>query len=452
METLTSSKDNIASENAGISMDTLVNYIHKTLPNTKDFFTEKDDSGKKRWVVINCSNGKTLFEIASLLEKEPYYGKRISVSDKKIHVSYLEKPQIIESFLLIKKFFSLLKGLFSGKGIPIEIITPAIVVASCKGMSEIRIKLSNPSSLDSFVSKINKNWYPDIKEKDIVFIFVTKEQIEKFATENKVCNIVDEKPTVTPIISTTINIKKDEAISDRVYKSRDYDDFHFLPFNRKRKKRHTNKIVASIKRFGVLSFCTVVITDCIDGVKRKYIVDGQHRFDAFVILGEPILYVLTEANSKEEIIQLIAELNSTSKNWSLRQYLNVWNSLGISQYTILEEYLSKTKLPFTVLLEIFSGLNKTAASKSLQDGKFQIKNLETAKKHIQWILELKNLLPKSRDILFALVLLFRKTEEYDNNRMRNLLVKTQKVFFYPGETLEQILTKLEDLYLKETSL
>ena len=184
METLAFAKHSALSGKMGISMDTLVNFIHKSLPTIKDFHSEMDDSGKRRWVIIHCSNSKILFEIAGLLEKDPYYGKRMSTCDKNIHVSSSEKPQINESILLVNKFYNLLIRSFQKKNISFKINSPAIIVASCRGLSEICIKFTDPDSLKCFIKKIDKNWYPDKKEDDILSIFVTKQQIEKFLSVN----------------------------------------------------------------------------------------------------------------------------------------------------------------------------------------------------------------------------------------------------------------------------
>lgn len=159
------------------------------------------------------------------------------------------------------------------------------------------------------------------------------------------------------------------------------------------------------------------------------------------------MYTIRKANSVEELVQLISDLNKTSKNWTLREYLYVWSSLKIKTYRVIEKYLRNTKLPITLLLEIFSGLGRSAASRMLQRGKLKIKDIKTARKHVEWICELKKFLPRSREILSALVILFRKIEDYDNEKMKTALEKNLiKNIFSPGEKADEIIVKLEKLY------
>lgn len=347
---------------------------------------------------IICSNYPVYIRILKALKNDSGFSKKISYDGlwRKIYVANSEKPYIPEK---IKE------------GPLVENIVDVIPVAT-----EELIKT---------------------EEKPVVEIESDEEQNDS------------HKRTVHPGLVTTE--RKNLASYGYVHMDTNYGEFNFLYFNRKRKKNHTNKIVESIKKFGVLSFVTIVITDCIDGTMKKYIVDGQHRFDAFVILGLPILYVIAEANSKEELVQLIAELNRTSKNWSLRDYLKVWSSLGIDQYLTIEKYLNKTRLPITLLLEMFSGLGKSAATKRFQDGKFRMENLEIVEQRINWIMEIRKLklLPKSRDILTSFVAFLNKTKEYDNEKMKVALQKMPKTTFYLGEKTDEITNEFKRLYLSE---
>src|SRR5882724_8996873 len=99
----------------------------------------------------------------------------------------------------------------------------------------------------------------------------------------------------------TAMAKKDTHRHVYVHVSQNYQEFKFLPFNRKVQKSHVQKLVKSIESFGPQSFVNIAETDCIDGIKRKWIVDGQHRFMAFQFLKMPILYTISKVSSKQEM-------------------------------------------------------------------------------------------------------------------------------------------------------
>ena len=415
------------------------------------------------------------------------YVEKISADKDKIEIIEQETSQNNISFSVLKD--NLLKIVQQKTGIdPVHDYETGFTITLCEKEGEeiatiicsnypVYIRILKALKNDSYYSK--KISFDGLWRK----IYVTNGKEPYIPEKTKECPSVENVVTVTPVtieepIKTEEKPTVDIESSDKeqndshtrtahpglvtterqnlsscgyVHMSTNYDEFNFLYFNRKRRRNHTNKIVESIKKFGVLSFVTIVITDCIDGTMKKYIVDGQHRFDGFVILGLPILYVIAEANSKEELVQLIAELNRTSKNWSLRDYLKVWSSLGINQYLTIEKYLNKTKLPITLLLEMFSGLGKSAATKKFQDGKFHMKNLEIVEQRINWIMEIRKLklLPKSRDILTSFVAFLNKTREYDNEKMKVALQKMSKTTFYFGEKTDEITKEFERLYLSE---
>ncbi len=233
-----------------------------------------------------------------------------------------------------------------------------------------------------------------------------------------------------------------------VHSSTNYKDFFFLPFNRKRVKKHTREIIDSIERHGVIGFVTIVITDCIDGVLRKWIVDGQHRFDAFQKLGLPVLYTIAFADSKKEIVKLIADLNKTSRRWATRNFLFAWESIEIDDYKVLRNTLEETKLPITFLFEVFTGRDRTTATKLFQDGEFVVVNKEESLQYIQYVMDIKKFLPRSKEVYSGFVTFFRQRSDYDHSVFLKGFIegKIDGNEFVVGDKRESIVKKITSMY------
>lgn len=72
----------------------------------------------------------------------------------------------------------------------------------------------------------------------------------------------------------------------KIHVSEDYDDFHFLKFNRELNKSNVNKLKhQNEEKFEMHKF--PIIVD-----KNHAIIDGQHRFEACKEMGAPIYYIV----------------------------------------------------------------------------------------------------------------------------------------------------------------
>lgn len=317
----------------------LKRYLDPAKVNNCDFEIKPGEGENEKIVFasIKCSNKETLWEIARVLENSSYYSKRIKVSDGRlIKISSWEKDETSKNLLLVKKFFIWLKNLLGEEKSPTKIEIPAIVVASSDS-SDIVLKLIDLSLLDKFTSKLKE--YEIIyevtkinKNERLIALTVKMEKIKKIVASETVIeapqtfieaeeifykpkslpaqpkrkpppekkpirSMVEipqprnyEKATIkvvekVPEVKTELLRKGfpvDIPVPNFVYQSTEYEKFHCLPFNRKVKLGHVRNLIHSMNIHGPdLSVATVVDTDCVDGVLRRYYVDGQHRAKAW---------------------------------------------------------------------------------------------------------------------------------------------------------------------------
>ena len=238
--------------------------------------------------------------------------------------------------------------------------------------------------------------------------------------------------------------------ASNIYASSNYKMFHRLKFNRKVIWKHVLEIVESIETNDIFTFPLMVYTDIIDGTWKYWIVDGQHRVEAFKLLGLPIRFTLYKKKGGEkitmyDIVQLIASANNTSKKWNLLQYLKVWKSLKIREYEKMSDVLKKTTLALNTLMQAYSGLDRTTASELFMKGKYQMLDEANGDRYVKYLVELQPFLPKGTGLYTSLLNFFRSKEQYDNVVMRQALEAGRGSIIF-GETQSDILLTLEGLY------
>jgi len=183
-----------------------------------------------------------------------------------------------------------------------------------------------------------------------------------------------------------------------------YELFNFLTFNRKTDEQHINKLIESMKMFGFIGVIQVIETAIIEGKKRLYIVDGQHRFMAAMRLGLPIQFQIHKADNKKELAELIAELNSSAKSWGTTQYLKVWSELGIEEYTQLKQVLLETGYQITPLVEIFTG---QCTMREYRKGTMTFPNIRESRNIIKQMREIEQYMPTKAFCRRAIVRVMR---------------------------------------------
>ncbi len=234
-----------------------------------------------------------------------------------------------------------------------------------------------------------------------------------------------------------------------LHTSYEYEGFHFLPFNRPKDKNHIRGIAESIDEFGIIGLVTVAETDCVDGIMKKWIVDGQHTFSAEVSRNKPIIYIIVPVSSKLELIRLIAVLNNRRKPWQMKNYLHAWKSMDIPIYESIDVWVTQKKLSFALVLETMSGLEQGPASTAFKDGNFRPDRNINHEKVLSDVYELKPLLPKLSKLPIMLSRFIRQTPGFDVVKMKEIIKKTNvKTLFFADDDMAALTGKLQELYKK----
>lgn len=173
--------------------------------------------------------------------------------------------------------------------------------------------------------------------------------------------------------------------------------------NRKVEPSHVTKIANSIQAIQeMLRPIVVVVTSALEGVKRHYILDGQHSSDALDRLGsvKPIVKLYSE--DQAEIVEWMAKLNNSSKPWALIDYINAWKTLpGHEDYITLLKAFNTFDLPIILLVQAYANLSRTGSTMSMvKSGRFKVVNLVRGEEILKDVADLFSVLKGERQTRF----------------------------------------------------
>ena len=147
--------------------------------------------------------------------------------------------------------------------------------------------------------------------------------------------------------------------------------------NRSIKPSQVTVLAKSIDVIGIQRAVVIAELSFITGKKEWYIIDGQHLYHALMRNGQNIPYVLIEVADKSDLIEKIALLNSSSKSWSISDYVTAWSSLK-PDYVKLNSYFETYDLELGLIASILNNQNIVAtvggngAHRKIKNGTFEI--------------------------------------------------------------------------------
>jgi len=158
-----------------------------------------------------------------------------------------------------------------------------------------------------------------------------------------------------------------------IRETRDYSQFEVGLTNRQIHLGHVAKLRESMRKHG---FRTAYPIDVVKKHGKLVIQAGHHRFHAARQEGIPVKYV----ESREEIQPV--EMETTSLQWSLEDYLATHILQGNPQYVYLRKYHESTGIALSMCIALLSGRGAEGRSKKIaadfKAGKFEIMNLRFA--------------------------------------------------------------------------
>ena len=173
--------------------------------------------------------------------------------------------------------------------------------------------------------------------------------------------------------------------------------FHYLTgINRGIYPAQVTKLVNALLKMGNIRPVVVAKLSFISGKMEHYIVDGQHLYNALLRLGWDIPYVIIEVKDKKDLVDKIACLNSSSKTWSIQDYVTAWSSL-VPDYVKLNRYFQIYDIELNFIAAILSngsvGSGSTISQK-IKLGEFTIQDEEKNVDIINGLTDILKIIPR----------------------------------------------------------
>lgn len=138
-----------------------------------------------------------------------------------------------------------------------------------------------------------------------------------------------------------------------VLKSNDYKKFKAFPYNRDINQKRVMTLAKSIWEHGFL--LPLLVT------KKNMIIDGQHRYEAAKNVGCEFSYVVIDVPD-EKIPILMAKVNSTSKVWTMAEYLDLWAGVGKESYIYIKNVIIECGINISIFMRMFKNSDTFIAS------------------------------------------------------------------------------------------
>jgi hypothetical protein len=228
--------------------------------------------------------------------------------------------------------------------------------------------------------------------------------------------------------------------------------FNYLAgINRSINPGQVTKLAKSLEMMGIIRPVVIAELSFVNGKPGKYIVDGQHIFNALIRLGWEIPYVTIQVENKQDLVEKIAMLNASSKTWTMQDYVTAWSSLK-NDYVKLNHYFQVYDLEITDLAAILMGNSSGGGNlaKILKSGEFKINNEEKNVAILNYATDVLKVVPRmnrfeNRYVIREFVKFLRSTPKYDHKLFLTKLSKNKDKFILATQEegkLSQLFEKL----------
>lgn len=124
-------------------------------------------------------------------------------------------------------------------------------------------------------------------------------------------------------------VQKSEKVNT-VYKTSDLSIFKPIDGNRVPNLQHIKRLTDSIKKYGMK--CNPIIVN-----EKMEVIDGQHRLLAAKEANSFVYYIIINGYSLSEV----HTLNLNQKNWTRKDYMEGYASMGVESYIKLKKFYEK---------------------------------------------------------------------------------------------------------------
>ena len=156
---------------------------------------------------------------------------------------------------------------------------------------------------------------------------------------------------------------------NKIHITSDYEKFTFLVGNRDVVNKHVKDLSAQIDQRDLN--IPIIVNE------KMEVCDGQHRLEAYKVLGLPVHYIVKEGLT----LQDIRKLNSVNRKWTMNEYMMSHFKLGSKHYVTLEWFVRTYDFSVSDSLAMLNGKGYLDSYDYAQfrEGHFVVHDLEKGK-------------------------------------------------------------------------
>lgn len=256
------------------------------------------------------------------------------------------------------------------------------------------------------------------------------------------------------------NLNLEDVLSEsqefaQVRLTNNYDLFGFIKGNREIDPANVKKITQSIAKKAIKEIAIIVgfNPDSSKG-KSLLIIDGQHRFSAYVSLGLPVPFIIREdfdINDPQKSLEDVERVNTASSTWDVTDFMMSKCELGDKNYLNYKEIKEKYSFEHEIL---FFMLNKKEGRPRVNHESFKNSGLALTDEDKMWLksnLDILSLFYKKfseesgKRYWFKAIIELMFTEGVDLLRV-NTQLNDNKFKVPPTNTIKHSLEIIRDLY------
>jgi hypothetical protein len=150
----------------------------------------------------------------------------------------------------------------------------------------------------------------------------------------------------------------------QIQKTKDYDIFKHVKFNREKNKRHIDSIKRIIQEENLLHMHPILVNE------KMEVVDGQHRLEAAKDLGLEVFYIQGEISYKH-----ILNSNLFQKKLILEDVIKFYAMKdAVPDYILFQDYITLLELSPKSLIGLIFGTVSNSVIEFIKQGKFKMPN------------------------------------------------------------------------------
>lgn len=210
----------------------------------------------------------------------------------------------------------------------------------------------------------------------------------------------------------------------KIKTTNNYSLFKTIEGNRNTIRPHIKKLAESLNKQNLNQYIPIIVNE------KMQIIDGQNRLEALKLIKQPVNYIVLRGTD----LATVQMLNSSSKSWTLDDYVQSYVKRNNENYIILDEFKKRHSLPLNICVGLLGrGLKEERrVGEIIKGGNFVAKNTSLAEATATYLAEIRKYVDKrlyqDKDFLRACITVIRS----DINRKQ--LIHKLRLF---GPTLKR---------------